>query len=500
MAKNHDKEIDEINALYEQKKSNHIKELGSKKALANVVVCGLFFLGAVIYMLVFEHPTVSEIEKRTLAKFPEFSWDSYFKGEYTAQISEFYDDTVPNRDFFKRLNSQIQKLFGITTDAGTFHGNLKPVESGGDVTAITTAEQEPIVIVTPAPSTEDDPVSSDNSQTDASEVPPETSEPESTVNTVPDETTPPPDSFQRPEGADAEILYNEADQMVYRSGDQLYGISLYKGQEGYGDSLAQSINKFADSLPDSNVYAMIAPTQNTFVLPQSLVSNINDELTHIENLNKKFADNVSVVDAYSALEKHSDEALYFKRDIHWTQLAAYYAAEAFAKKADIPFLDLSQYDKDERDCMGSAYTNTKYSQLEGATETFTYYKPKNDISTEYYDSNYEHVFDYLLMPEVDYIESAFYCLFMVSPDYIKKITTDVENDKVLVVFKDSYPSAMIPFLTSSYEKIYVIDVRSCDFNGVDFCNEVGATDVFFGLNAFSAFGSIGENIETIRTQ
>ena len=51
-----------------------------------------------IAMLVFPRSTESITEKRELKKFPELSAESWFSGEFTEGISEWFSDTVPARD------------------------------------------------------------------------------------------------------------------------------------------------------------------------------------------------------------------------------------------------------------------------------------------------------------------------------------------------------------------------------------------------------------------
>ena len=67
------------------------------KAVNAAVLC-LLGLGISAYLLLAPRPTQSGIENRDLAKFPEFSWESYFNAEYTAGITEYFTDTAPGRD------------------------------------------------------------------------------------------------------------------------------------------------------------------------------------------------------------------------------------------------------------------------------------------------------------------------------------------------------------------------------------------------------------------
>ena len=70
------------------------------KAVNAAVLC-LLGLGISAYLLLAPRPTQSGIENRELAKFPEFSWESYFNAEYTAGITEYFTDTAPGRDTYK---------------------------------------------------------------------------------------------------------------------------------------------------------------------------------------------------------------------------------------------------------------------------------------------------------------------------------------------------------------------------------------------------------------
>ena len=68
------------------------------------------------------------------------------------------------------------------------------------------------------------------------------------------------------------------------------------------------------------------------------------------------------------------------------------------------------------------------------------------------------------------------------------------------MFKDSYGNALIPWLTSSFEDIYVVDIRYFKKNAVKYIKNVGATDVLFAMNTFSATGGNCKQIEKIRRQ
>lgn len=485
-----------------QQESKPLTDDERKKKLAlriNIGVCTVFFAVVAVGLLVLPRPTVSESEKRNLATFPKFTWDTYWNGDYTEDISYFFNDTVPFRDTFKSIGAGFRSLFGFSINGAEIKGSVSQVNSGSSQTEVTTASTKPIAIVTPAPSdtSSDAPESKDetSSKDNSNDSKADTSKAE--TSSKPDESSnssKPENVYIAPSDPDAQVLYEEGSQLVYQSGDTIYGAQLYNGNRDNAEDYANTLNTLKTLLPDANVYSMLALTQNTFITPAELEKTKYTELSDSEYISNMLDKNIKVIDTMNALLPHQKENLFFLRDCHWQQLGAYYAAQSFAKSAGVNFAKLSDYDKYEEDCLGSVYAATQYEGLMYEGETFTYYVPKNEYTTDYYNEDYEYQFEYPLMPRSDYNTTAFYSLFMVADSYIKHITTDVNNDRVLVVLKDDYPSAMIPCLTSSFSEIYVIDVRYCNFNVADFCVEKGATDVLVGMTTENALGEIGDTL------
>lgn len=485
-----------------QQESKPLTDDERKKKLAlriNIGVCTVFFAVVAVGLLVLPRPTISESEKRNLATFPQFTWDAYWSGKYTENISYFFNDTVPFRDTFKSIGASFRSLFGFSINGAEIKGSVSQVNSGSSQTEVTTASTKPIAIVTPAPSdtSSDAPESKDetSSKDNSNDSKADTSKAE--TSSKPDESSnssKPENVYIAPSDPDAQVLYEEGSQLVYQSGDTIYGAQLYNGNRDNAEDYANTLNTLKTLLPDANVYSMLALTQNTFITPAELEKTKYTELSDSEYISNMLDKNIKVIDTMNALLPHQKENLFFLRDCHWQQLGAYYAAQSFAKSAGVNFAKLSDYDKYEEDCLGSVYAATQYEGLMYEGETFTYYVPKNEYTTDYYNEDYEYQFEYPLMPRSDYNTTAFYSLFMVADSYIKHITTDVNNDRVLVVLKDDYPSAMIPCLTSSFSEIYVIDVRYCNFNVADFCVEKGATDVLVGMTTENALGEIGDTL------
>ena len=123
--------------------------------IVNFLKIFLFFvvLGTIgIFSLILTRPTISESEKRELAKFPEFSFSGLMNGSYASDIDKWYSDTMPNRDSLISFNSKLWSVKGITlggeitgtiTDGddipNSFDGPIIPpiTNVGGDTTTTT---------------------------------------------------------------------------------------------------------------------------------------------------------------------------------------------------------------------------------------------------------------------------------------------------------------------------------------------------------------------------
>ncbi|MBQ9957166.1 MAG: hypothetical protein IJO99_06340, partial [Ruminococcus sp.] len=107
--------------------------------------------------------------------------------------------------------------------------------------------------------------------------------------------------------------------------------------------------------------------------------------------------------------------------------------------------------------------------------------------------------DVLTLDPTPMSTSNYYMVFG-GDQQITHVATECKNGRTLVIFKDSYGNALLPVLTSSFENIYLCDIRYFDLNAVEFIKQVGATDLLFAMNTFSATGGNHDYIEINRTK
>lgn len=444
--------------------------------IAYLVTIMLAFETVGLSLIVFPRSTESITEKRTLKEFPEFTSEDYLSGKYTADIAEWFSDTVPFRDDLTNMSTALRELRGFRQDGIRLHN-----------VGTTQTESKPEKPSTTAPVTSSEP--SESVPTDESSTP-QTTVPEQTAATQGNHEIDP-----------VEQEVNEDDAVnITNNGIAVVGtraLMLYGGSFSVGESYANVINKYKEALGDDvNVYSMIIPTSCEFYSPPSVKAYCGSELDNINHVIEFLRDDVKAVDVYTPLAAHTDEDIYLRTDHHWAALGAYYAAQEFAKTAGVPFAELSEYEERVvHDYVGTMYGYSGDIVLKNNPEDFCYYVPQNvKYTTTYYDYILKDG-DIVGMNE-PYEANFFirygdgsgmaYCTYMGGDAKIVKVSTDAGTGRKLAIFKDSYGNALPQFLMGSFDEIYVIDMRYFTHNAVDYLTENGITDVLFANNAFHA--------------
>lgn len=430
-------------------------------------------------MLILERPTISETENRKLATMPEWSFNDYFDGIFTSGVSEFYNDTVPMRSTFKKWNTKLCSYFGIELDGVTFHGNVSMVNKN---TEDKTQAVEAIVTTEPVETG----ISAETNITETTEV-----------------TTEVTGATTEDAGYDEYWEENDIDNGKVENGIIIYknrGLMLYGSFDSTLDSYIETVNAYKQNLGDSvNVWSMVIPTAVSYYLPEKYSGYSEDQFADLQYIRERL-NGVNDVDISAVMDDHKKENIYLRTDHHWSALGAYYASQKFTQQLDLPFSDLSTYEEVSEDgYIGTIYTFTQDASILDYPETFTYYKPDNQYTTTYYNTAFQDGYESTLF--IDMPLSSLYVTFLGGDEKITHINTDVKNGRTLCVLKDSYGNAMIPFLTHSFENIYVIDIRYFDLNAISFMQDNGVTDVLFAVNAFTAATpSMVRHIENIRVQ
>jgi hypothetical protein len=261
------------------------------------------YLGTVLAFIIPLRPTYSETEKRSLQEFPQFTFESFCKGDYFDNITLWFSDTFPLREGMTKINTVLKSLSGFSSVK--IHGD---VEGGDDIPdvpldVIVTVTEESTTITTTAPTTTEEPtVTSPN-----------------VVETTGDiiETKP----------TDMNIQSLGA---VLLAGNSAY--EYYNFSNSLAPRYINAVNNIKNTSGNkSNVYTLVVPTSIDIELNDAIRKDINssDQKKALEFFNSSFKNTTAVTGIYENLRNHRTEYLYFRTDHHWTALGAYYAYEQF---------------------------------------------------------------------------------------------------------------------------------------------------------------------------
>ena len=395
----------------------------------------------------FPRSTISELENRELAKCPTFSWNKLKSGELTKEISSWYSDSEPYRDKFmalsmevdkaKKLNLSSSKEDEVTFLAGDSDNAPTPTDNGAEATTDSTAAKMNI--------------------------------------------------------EDKAKIVN-AGIVLVGSEPNVRALMAYGGAPGACDPYANMANKFRKEFgPEVNIYCMIIPTAVEFYCPEKAKSRMKSQLATINQAYSKLDPGVRSVDVYTPLSKHTHEDIYLRTDHHWSPLGAYYAAQAIAKTAGLPFKDLSHYDRHVvKGYVGSMHRYSKDISVKNSPEDFVYYTPRDiEYTTTYI--NYRTDKNYNVISEGSPVKGEFfykfkdgsggaYCTFMGGDSKITQIRTATKNGRRMAILKDSYGNPIPSYLFYTFEEIHVIDSRYFARNLKTYVRENKITDLILGNN------------------
>jgi len=238
------------------------------------------------------------------------------------------------------------------------------------------------------------------------------------------------------------------------------------------ESYADAVGRLADAMGSGvRTISLVTPNGGEFYSPQSMHTGIHSQKAMIEHCYASMDAGIVTVDAYSGLREHADEYIYFRTDHHWTQLGAYYAYQKFCEAAGFEAVALDRFQTGVyENFVGSMYTFTKgYPQSEtlyNNPDTLTYYLPIYETHAKYYaDASLQNgVAVSVVYTQLPESTTNKYLCYIGGDTPVCVIESAAEGGTCMVL-KESYGNAFVPFLTSHYSKIIVIDPREFNRDG-----------------------------------
>lgn len=262
--------------------------------------------------------------------------------------------------------------------------------------------------------------------------------------------------------------------------------TMFQYSPGAAEAYAKALNRYKQAVGSKvRVYSLLAPTSAEFIGNDKYKSMTDSQKKAFAHINELLDPEIVQINAYDALAQHSKEYVYFRTDHHWTALGAYYAYTKTMEAMGQQATPLSRYEKGNiEQFLGSAYKATLNYKLKANPDTITYYKPFVNYSFTRYLSNGKMV-EQSKVVSPDYAKPSIglYSAFLGGDFPLGEISTGNKNGKKMMVVKDSYGNALIPFLLPHFEKIYIVDPRFYKESLTDFVKKQGITDILFLNNS-----------------
>lgn len=241
------------------------------------------------------------------------------------------------------------------------------------------------------------------------------------------------------------------------------------------------LTQMCDKYKDKNIRIMMVPSAAAILsekLPDFAPFYDDNKIT--EMIKSQLNDKNIILDTASILQEHKDEYIYYKTDHHWTSLGAYYAYTQWAQSIGITPLNQSEFDIK---ILSDEFYGTIHSKLNINThaDTIKAYYPKNkiDYTIKYNLENkqYDTVYNMDALKTKDK-----YSVFLNGNNAIAQISTNIDNNRNLLIIRDSFANCFVPFALNHFENISVIDLRYYNAGIEQYINDNNITDILILYN------------------
>lgn len=249
-----------------------------------------------------------------------------------------------------------------------------------------------------------------------------------------------------------------------------YDDHLIKIEYPYNPVMSQRFVDYVETikdmyLKDNKVYLSIIPDKNFFG-PNHALKLDYDQM--IEDIKKG---DYTYLDLFNLLELGD----YYLADPHWKQENLDKVVDLLSKEMNFDKSPI-EYDINTFDRFFGAYASQTSINKDPETLKYLYHEYMKDIK----------VFDYELNEYIDlYDQEAIkgidpYDIFVGGASPLIEITnSNPTSDRELIIFRDSFSSALAPLLSNAYRKITLVDTRYINHDFLDNFIEFDDQDVLF---------------------
>ena len=421
-----------------------IDKISSARKLVVKLFAGILVLGCILGLAAFLRPSTSDVENRTLTEFPEFTWETFLNGEYLSNLSLWYADTFPFRDQLVGLDLALENTYGISMDVQMIGGSEVAEE-------IPDADQE-----------------------------------QGEESTAREKVKAPNERVM------AQDIQDNIMKGLYVKNGAAY--SIYYFSKKAVKQYANALNACAAALEGkATVYSLLVPNNSGAMLTEQELKDLggSDQEQAIKYFNSLYNPDVLPVDVYNELRAHNDEYIYFRTDHHWTQLGAYYAYLDYCEIANITPVDIESLEtKTFSPFLGAFYQQLNSDAMKNNPDYVQAYIPASTNNMRYKKQGETKWIKHNVIQDVTgWNDGSLYSTFVAGDEPLAKIVNPkLKDGSSVLVVKDSFGNAFVPWLVDNYQYVYVIDFRYYDGNIPEFVEKNNVRNVIF-LNNISMAGT-----------
>lgn len=237
------------------------------------------------------------------------------------------------------------------------------------------------------------------------------------------------------------------------------------------------INTFFNKNKELKSYVMLIPGSGNILtdkLPKH--ADVYDYNYYEKIAEKEFTNNADnntqIVNTYDALKKLSKDYIYYKTDHHWTTKGAFIAYNEFCKAAGIesePYENLKMKNVTDK-FYGTLYSKVLDKKKKGDSIEIAENIPQCNVMINGKKSEIYHIDK---LKEKD----KYQVFFGGNYGVVSIENNEANNDKNLLIIKDSYANSFTPFLLKDYKTITIVDYRYFSGNLQSIVQSNNITDV-----------------------
>lgn len=268
-----------------------------------------------------------------------------------------------------------------------------------------------------------------------------------------------------------------------------YGVEYFDPDPTGSSAYADTVNRFAAKYPQLHVSCLLTPKCCAYHAPADQTDPHDNIASFIRATYDMMDSSVTTVDCMGLMDEHRDEYLFYRTDHHWTSLGAYYASAAYCQANGLTPWSLDSYDTVIR----TGYTGSLYmygghpAELQRNPDYSVARFPHVGYAMAYYRDGVSYNGQAVNGSVSDYAG-----MFLCGDQPLTVITSDNKNGKTLLVFKESYGNAFVPYMIDYYERVVVVDIREDVGSVANIISQYGVTDALIINNCQAATSLRGQ--------